>query len=398
MEQRNYERHKSRIPAFIRSGYTRHLTQDASDTSKLQNGQDAKNFNSMSGTSRKNVTMAPMSRYMTGRSLYMARKPLISSKHQISILKNPLTHEDSERVQMSNVSNCQLQEEETDSNIVDNTSDTQITASSPLETMEDLCASLNLSELRLGSHKEPDFSPLHLANKFESFSLISSSSLDDSSLTAPFSPKWASTQRILPHSYTSQPHITRRANTEAYKQERQSLINTDHSVSNSKSYLSEPKQMSHSQTMYWACAIPSTLPPSPDRKSPNWDPDKEYQTLLDYTYPLRPNMTNAWSLNEHRLQTDQPFQDSGIEVDSFLSSSSLSFLEQPFSTMRHDRSGPIYNQTFGFQSPNLRKLAQSKSSDTRVSSSLHSSLEQVSPNFHQVHKHLAPSGVTWRVG
>ncbi|KAK3573372.1 hypothetical protein QTP86_024608 [Hemibagrus guttatus] len=377
MEQRNYGRRKSRIPAFIHSGYTRHLTEEACATSKSLHGRDVKDFNRESGASKKTVTMAPTSRYMTGRSSYMARKPLISTEHHISILKNPLTHEYSESVHLSNLENCQSQDEGTDSNILDSTSDPQITASSLSATREDLCASLNLSELRLYSfHGEPNINPIHSANIVESRSHCSSPS-DDLSLTAPLSPKWTSTQRILPYSYKSQTHTSKSTNTRAHQQERHSLLDTGFSVSNSKRYSSEPKQMSHYQANYWACAIPSTLPPTSDRKSPSWDPDKEYHTLLDYTYPLRPNITNAWNSNKHRLQTDQPVHDSGIEVDSFLSSSSLSFLDQALPGMRQDRSGSAYNQTFGFQCPNLRELPHSKSSDMRVSTSLNSSLEQV---------------------
>lgn len=276
---------------------------------------------------------------------------------------------------MNNLENSR--DEGTDSNILESTSDPQITVSSLSATREDLCASLNLSELRLyPSHGEPNINPIHSENIVESRSLCSSP-LDDLSLTAPLSPKWTSTQRILPYSYKSQTHTSKSANTRAYQQERHSFLDTGYSVSNSKRYSSEPKRMSHYQASYWACAIPSTLPPSPDRKSPSWDPNKEYQTLLDYTYPLRPNMTNAWNSNKHRLQSDHPVHDSGIEVDSFLSSSSLSFLDQPLSGMRQDRSGPAYNQTFGFQCPNLRELPHSKSSDIRVSTSLNSSLDQV---------------------
>lgn len=278
---------------------------------------------------------------------------------------------------MSSVANCQTQDEGTDSNMFDSTSDPQITACSLSATTEDLYASLNLSELKLcTSHEEPNFSPAPSASKVESRSL-SSSPLEDLSLTLPLNPKWTSTQRIFPHAYTSKPCTFQRANTRPFKQGKQSLLTTGFSVSNNKSYSSEPKRMSHYQKNYWACAIPSTLPPCPDRKSPSWDPDKEYQTLLDYTYPLRPNISNIWSLNEHRLQTDQPLQDSGIEVDSFLSSSSLSFLDQPASGMRQGRSDPASSPTFGFQSPNLRKLAHSKSVDIRLSRSLNSSLEQV---------------------
>lgn len=98
MEERNYGRRRSRIPAFIRSGYLRHLTQEASDRSRSLHGLDSKDFDRESSASKKIVTMAPTSRYMTSRSLYTARKPLISTEHQISILKNPLTHEYSKRV------------------------------------------------------------------------------------------------------------------------------------------------------------------------------------------------------------------------------------------------------------------------------------------------------------
>ncbi|KAK3553421.1 hypothetical protein QTP70_003480 [Hemibagrus guttatus] len=62
MEQRNYGRRKSRIPAFIHSGYTRHLTEEACATSKSLHGRDVKDFNRESGASKKTVTMAPTSR------------------------------------------------------------------------------------------------------------------------------------------------------------------------------------------------------------------------------------------------------------------------------------------------------------------------------------------------
>lgn len=271
---------------------------------------------------------------------------------------------------MSNVANSQAQDKGMTSNMLD----PQIIAFSPSLTREDHYASLNLSELKLcSSHEEPNFSPATSESKTES-RILSSSPLDELSLTEPLSPKWTSTMRNFPHSYTSQTSTSQKANTRPSRQERPSLLNTGISLNNDKSYYSsEPKQMSHYQTTYWACAIPRNVPPTPDRKSPSWDPDKEYQTLLDYTYPLRPNMSNT--SNEHRLQTDQLFQDSGIEVDSFVSSSNLSFLDQPASAMRQGRSGPTSSQTFGFQSLNMRK--QAHSADIMVSRSLNSSLDQV---------------------
>ncbi|KAI6071590.1 UPF0450 protein C17orf58-like protein [Aix galericulata] len=70
------------------------------------------------------------------------------------------------------------------------------------------------------------------------------------------------------------------------------------------------RKMSPYQADYWACAIPDSLPPSPDRGSPHWDPHQEYEDLLDYTYPLRP----GYKLGK----APEPFfHDSGIDLDSF---------------------------------------------------------------------------------
>ncbi|XP_025966264.2 centrosomal protein of 68 kDa isoform X2 [Dromaius novaehollandiae] len=70
------------------------------------------------------------------------------------------------------------------------------------------------------------------------------------------------------------------------------------------------RKMSSFQADYWACAIPDSLPPSPDRQSPHWNPNKEYEDLLDYAYPLKPRYKLG--------KTPEPFlHDSGIDVDSF---------------------------------------------------------------------------------
>ncbi|NXJ82450.1 CEP68 protein, partial [Trogon melanurus] len=68
--------------------------------------------------------------------------------------------------------------------------------------------------------------------------------------------------------------------------------------------------MSSYQADYWACAIPDSLPPSPDRRSPHWNPNKEYEDLLDYAYPLKPRYKLT--------KMPEPFlHDSGIGLDSF---------------------------------------------------------------------------------
>ncbi|XP_053442815.1 centrosomal protein of 68 kDa [Nycticebus coucang] len=81
------------------------------------------------------------------------------------------------------------------------------------------------------------------------------------------------------------------------------------------------------QAEYWACVLPDTLPPSPDRQSPLWNPNKEYEDLLDYTYPLRPGPQLPKHLDS-RVLTDPVLQDSGVDLDSF-SASPASTLKSP---------------------------------------------------------------------
>ncbi|NWS87271.1 CEP68 protein, partial [Toxostoma redivivum] len=77
-----------------------------------------------------------------------------------------------------------------------------------------------------------------------------------------------------------------------------------------RSTVGRVREISSYQADYWACAIPDSLPPSPDRSSPHWNPNKEYEDLLDYAYPLKPR---------YRLgRMPEPFlHDSGIGLDSF---------------------------------------------------------------------------------
>ncbi|XP_045644071.1 centrosomal protein of 68 kDa isoform X1 [Ursus americanus] len=81
------------------------------------------------------------------------------------------------------------------------------------------------------------------------------------------------------------------------------------------------------QAEYWACVLPDSLPPSPDRHSPLWNPNKEYEDLLDYTYPLRPKPQFPKHLDSHIL-ADPVLQDSGVDLDSF-SVSPASTLKSP---------------------------------------------------------------------
>ncbi|KAM7119710.1 centrosomal protein of 68 kDa isoform 2-T2 [Ciconia maguari] len=91
------------------------------------------------------------------------------------------------------------------------------------------------------------------------------------------------------------------------------------------------REMSSYQADYWACAIPDSLPPSPDRRSPHWNPNKEYEDLLDYAYPLKPR----YKLGK---MPEAFLHDSGIGLDSF----SVSPEGTPRSTSIYGRGGQAW--------------------------------------------------------
>ncbi|NXD20759.1 CEP68 protein, partial [Spelaeornis formosus] len=80
-----------------------------------------------------------------------------------------------------------------------------------------------------------------------------------------------------------------------------------------RSSVGRVREISSYRADYWACAIPDSLPPSPDRSSPHWNPNQEYEDLLDYAYPLKPRYKLG--------RVPEPFfHDSGIGLDSFSTS------------------------------------------------------------------------------
>ncbi|XP_051507864.1 centrosomal protein of 68 kDa-like [Myxocyprinus asiaticus] len=379
MENKSHGRWKTRIPEFIRNGHSRPFSHGSSELSRPAHVQEAKDSEKEQIGCRKTVTMAPVSRYMTDRSLYTMRKPLISSQSWMPILKNPSTHEDSKReAQMSYKSDFAKKKEKS----LPKQSYRDITDVSPSYTFspplsrEDLDTSMSISDLWKWSHdEEPIFNTS--ANKRSQ----SSPPLASVSFTAPPVPKWISTPRNTSHSSNHTSRFTRKVNTKTGEMEkgRDSLLNTESSQYLCKNHPVGLKHMSPYQANYWACAIPNSMPPSPNRKSPNWDPEKEYQALLDYTYPLRPNMANKWSSleSESLLRTDPLVQDSGIELDHFCSSSTLSCLDLSHGGTGQGRYSPASGQRSAeFQSLNLKKLLHSRSSDGILSSSLYSSLDQ----------------------
>ncbi|XP_060640376.2 centrosomal protein of 68 kDa [Anolis sagrei] len=114
------------------------------------------------------------------------------------------------------------------------------------------------------------------------------------------------------------------------------------------SLMGQVRKMSSFQADYWACAIPDSLPPSPDRQSPHWNPNKEYEDLLDYTYPLRPKYKLAQNIQ------DSAVHDSGVDLDSF----SISPESTLKSVSMHDQKPPVLGtqSTQRLFTPFLKKL------------------------------------------
>ncbi|XP_040906563.1 centrosomal protein of 68 kDa isoform X2 [Toxotes jaculatrix] len=269
------------------------------------------------GGPHKSVSLAPTSRYLTDRQ-YVMRKPLFSAEQHTSILKK--TH--LQKQKDSGVSRG----EHTDLNFLTRPRE-ELTPQSfslshrdvspPSASSEDLSSPLGVSELRGRLyHEEPTFGSPFSASRSAQRSL-SSSFLEVQRLNPPLRPQLTST--VLNPTYTPRSGYTRPGHMEEKGGEKTRLF--------SSGGHSKGEPMSPYQANYWACAIPKALPPSPDRHSAAWDPNREYQALLDYTYPLRPgHVVSEWDSSElqgdSHLQAD--LQDSGIEVDHLCSSTSLS--------------------------------------------------------------------------
>uniref|UniRef100_A0A8C1YYN9 Centrosomal protein 68 n=1 Tax=Cyprinus carpio TaxID=7962 RepID=A0A8C1YYN9_CYPCA len=366
MEKKSYERWKTRIPEFIRRGHTRPLSHRAVARTRPANVQQAKDSDKERSDCKKTVTMAPVSRYMMDKSLYIMRKPLISTQWQVPILKNQSTHEDSDRINYKVDSPKEKDKSLPKQSFRSIPEDSAYYKSSLPLSREDLDTSMSISDLRLWScDKDPIFNSAK-----RSLSSPLSASL---SLTAP---PVQSTPRSTSYLSNHTSHFTGRIKTrpgEMMDRGRDSLLNTGSSQSYSKNHQHGFKHMLPYQANYWDCAIPNSMPPSPNRKSSSWDPDKEYQELLDYTHPLRPNMAGTWGSSDIDLllRADPLLQDSGIELDR---SSTLSCLDLSYTGTRQEWCIPGAAQR-STEFCALNK-SHSKSLAGIMSSSLYSSLDQ----------------------
>ncbi|XP_054652171.1 centrosomal protein of 68 kDa isoform X2 [Dunckerocampus dactyliophorus] len=254
-------------------------------TEDIAGGKGAKEW----ATLNRNVTMAPTSRCLTDRR-YVIRKPLFSVQ-QPSILKK--TH--------------QIKHPEKEKYISDNMTD------------EGCCSPLLISDLSgCVEHEDPSAGPAFPRRPIEC--RLSSSILEIQKIERPVRLQLTSTVLNPPHTPRSTSYSKRRQT----ESNRRSLSR---------------QAMSSYEANYWDCAIPKSLHPTPNRQTAAWDPNREYQALLDYTYPLRPgpvdNELDSFDLQGDSFQQQDPtLQDSGVELDSLCRSTSLSGLDLSQSSNR----------------------------------------------------------------
>ncbi|XP_023183728.1 centrosomal protein of 68 kDa isoform X1 [Xiphophorus maculatus] len=254
----------------------------------------------------KSVTIASKTHNMTDRH-YVQRKPLFTEEHRVSILKKLPEMEELSGPSMKQWVNppqmhgLSLRDLSLPTASGGKPSSTSI--------VPELC------------HREPTSGlTFHGRSARRSFS---SSILEVQSINPPLRPQLTST--VLNPTYTPRSCHPRISQAHLSSKEESGVegTKTSSSAANSECWY---------QVDYWACAIPKVLPPSPDRKSAAWNPNKEYEALLDYTYPLRPGHVNReWNSPELQedslLRTEPNMKDSGIELDHLCSSASLSGFE-----------------------------------------------------------------------
>uniref|UniRef100_A0A3Q3BXV2 Centrosomal protein 68 n=1 Tax=Haplochromis burtoni TaxID=8153 RepID=A0A3Q3BXV2_HAPBU len=293
----------------------------------------------------KGVTMAATSKYLTGRQ-YLTRKPLFSVEEHVSILKKTRPQRLMEKVRNMEKEDLQL--------IPQRLSLSPIEISLPSSSEEDLGSPLGVSEL----HHEDSatFGTSFPGNRLAQQSL-SRSNFKVCGLDLPPKPRLTST--VLYPTYS--PCSNKRSQAQRVIESRRERSWRERKRCsfgvNSKEIPKSPYQAD-----YWACAIPETLPPSPNRHCTAWDPNKEYQELLDYTYPLRPRQVDSeWdsskSLQDDSLQTNLNLQDSGIAMGHLCSSTSLPGLD--ISTGAKGQSSERIALSSNYMSPDLQFITSS---------------------------------------
>ncbi|XP_065815291.1 centrosomal protein of 68 kDa isoform X1 [Labrus bergylta] len=339
----------------------------------------------------KSVSMAPTSRYLTDRQ-YVMRKPLFAAEQHTSILKKTTREKHKEKEQHFSGSKREQNQKHTDSNFLTKARElvspesfrlSHSDISTPSASREDLDSHMGVSELRSRLFDE-ELS--FLSGSRSTQRRFTSSILEVQRLKPPMRPRLTST--VLHPTYTPLSGKSRGDQNPLRLGVREGEIGGDSRHYSSGGH-SKEKTMSPHQANYWACAIPKSSPPSSGRHSAGWDPNKEYEALLDYTYPLKPGqVVSQWDSSDLQgdslLQTDPNLQDSGIDLDYLCNSSSLSGLETG-QTRRRGTPGE------GLRTPDLQ--GSTKSSEGLPSGNGLSLTDPVGLSFDSLDSYTNTSGI-----
>ncbi|XP_037536823.1 centrosomal protein of 68 kDa [Nematolebias whitei] len=339
------QRWRTHLPEFKHS----HRLCPAADNGQRTDGKHKEANN--------NVTIAATSRYLTYRR-YVERKPLTSGEQHGSILKGTHPQNVTEKVKPhdSRTEHTSIRDLTEPREAAGSHSHISLSTASS----KDHTSPLNVSGLqgRPGS-EEPGFRLSFHGSKSVLQSPFSSI-LEVQKLNPPVRPQLTST--VLYPTYTPRSQNFKSSKAQLRFQEGTRREDTSLGIPKESS---KRNDMSSFQEDYWTCAIPKTLPPSPNRQSAGWNPNKEYETLLDYTYPLRPGHVDCeWSSSELQgdsfLKTNPYMQDSGIELDHLDSSASLSGFE--FSENGEEKTRDTQTFFAGYRSPDLEGFLKSSDS------------------------------------
>ncbi|XP_061600978.1 centrosomal protein of 68 kDa isoform X2 [Cololabis saira] len=305
---------------------------------------------------KKYVSMAVTSRYLTDRH-YVMRKPLFTTEQHLSILKKFTEKEKKLCVNRRELADMKPMTGQREALIPEKYGLSHHSISPSPTTREDprlTLSALDQPQLCCG---EPPLGPLLHGARAAKQSL-SSSVLEVQKLNPPVRPPLTST--VLYPTYTPRSGYSKPDQTQIRLWDRDGTEGGEAKLRSPA--VSKVASLSSSQENYWICAIPKGLPPSSDRKSASWNPNKEYKALLDYTYPLRPvHVESEWDISEQQgdslPQTDAKLQDSGIELDHLFNSTSLS--EFGFSGNEVGETRESNTLSASYRSPDLQGFTRS---------------------------------------
>ncbi|KAF6727050.1 Centrosomal protein of 68 kDa [Oryzias melastigma] len=270
----------------------------------------------------KSVSLAASSSYLMDRH-YVVRKPLFSAEQHMSVLKTAHSHKATEK---ENHSSRSRDSDMSEAWIPDKCNLPRCDISAPPKT-RDPSFFLSATGLQAQSCWEKSLSRSPFHDRKSAQSSLPSSFLHVQKVRFPLRPPLTS-EVLSPTCSWSSKMCSPGAG--------------------------EESPASPYQENYWACAIPKALPTFLNRNSADWNPNVEYEALLDYTYPLKPGHVNSdWDSTkqnqEFLLKTHTSLQDSGIELDQLCSSTSLS--GQDFSLSDAGQSRERSTLSAGHRSP-----------------------------------------------